>query len=504
MPTAHVPRLMRDESLLQMAWCAMLIVVVLAGAFGMQRYFDDWMFLLNAADAIDHGRVLAFVGSPVGQHWSPLWNAIEAINVRLAGWESDTLIRTLDAIILAGACVWFCRLASRLGCSPLAASVGVGVVALHHVNAAAVYSFDTYSQCFADLITWIVAGHVLAVVVTAGRSLRTNDGIWLMLLMTLGLLAKEQALATTASVLWLTAVALTDRNAAAHRRALTTLAIVTLAIATAFALSRRAAGVVFDASGPLRLCVGCAPRNIVVLLGLLLLPVRSLMVMDAWRATPMDTGRLIAATVATMAVGTFLLGAMTRARRTGEWRRLVAIVGLVFAACLPTSLLGHVGELYAHTAVFWFALLCADAVDGWRTGARWVSWHTVAVVGYLVSLGTGLRANLADMRENGRRATSWLAAYAQAVERVPDGAVVLVHGARPQKADGDYSLYRLTTPEYLMLELPPVLEHRVGDRIRIFVEWAADAADRHPDRDYPPGGTYDLWRRGDRIVIERR
>jgi hypothetical protein len=473
-----------------------------AGSFGLHRYFDDWMFPINAAQAAANGGVSAFIRSPVGHHWSPLWNALEVLNVRIAGGESDIAIRLLTVVIGACACWWFWRVAGALRLSAKAAMLGIAVLVLHHVNAAAVYSFDTYSQVIADFATWIVAGRLLVIVATDERRLHALEAAALAAATAVALLVKEQALAATASVLWLAVVAVA--RSPEHRKIFSTLCVWIVAIAATFAFMRRAAGIPFSSTGAFRLCVACAPRNIATLLGLLVLPVRSVAIYDALRDVSSVSARLLVAAAACTSVMlvAVLGGALARADTPPTRLRQIAIGGLLIASCFPTAVLAHVGELYAHTAVFWFALLCAEAFDVWSATTRRRGWVEAGSLAYALLLAIGLRLNLADMRANGERAERWLREYANAIGGLPDGAVVLVHGRVPHRNAADFGLYRLTNPEYLMLELPTVLEERAGRHVRVVPEWNAGAQD--PGWALTEGPIYDAWRHGDDITVARR
>jgi hypothetical protein len=484
------------------------LLVVFAGSFGLHRYFDDWVFPVNAADALARGDTLAFVALPVGHHWSPIWNALEATNVAVAGWSSDVLIRTLTVLALVGACGWLCVVARALGCSTTATAVAVGVLALHHVNAAALYSFDTYSQCIADLLTWIVAGRLLVITCATDRASRLSIGEAGVLagLVALGLMTKEQALAAAACVLWLAIFHFAQERTADRRVDEGPILFACAGVVVAsgvFALARRATGIQFATDGAFSFCLRCAPLNTATLVGLVFLPVRSLFVFDAWRSASTIAGRvqLASAGAAAAALTIALMVGLVRAQTVEARRCHAATAGLLVASCFPTMVLAHVGELYAHTAVFWFALLSGQALDGWHGTQRVRRLSGAVALVYLASLAVGLRANLADMRASGNRAALWLDRYAVALADVPSGAVAFVRGEEPRKRPGDYGLYRLTDPEYLMLELPEVLEHRTGGRFHVVAEWSEDPG--YVRRALGQGPIYDVRRVGDGISVVR-
>ena len=135
-------------------------------------------------------------------------------------------------------------------------------------------------------------------------------------------------------------------------------------------------------------------------------------------------------------------------------RRATLIFGLAVVTLFPTALLARVGELHAHTVVFWFAALVAIAVDGWMTRVPTDRTRLVAglAVVYVAALAIALRIDLGEMRATGERSASLLSAFRTAARDLPSGSVVRVRGLENVKAPGDYSLYRLTTPGMLLSE----------------------------------------------------
>ena len=119
--------------------------------------------------------------------------------------------------------------------------------------------------------------------------------------------------------------------------------------------------------------------------------------------------------------------------------------------CLSSAL---VTELYVHTALFWFALVVAMSAEGWfRASTGQGSARLLvgsALVLYVMTITAGLRANLADMRASGERSRLWRTRIQAALATVPRGSVVVLRGLFLVKAPGDYGLYRVSAPGYLL------------------------------------------------------
>ncbi len=438
----------------RVAWAALLSAAAFAGSFGLHPFYDDWVVPSHAATALATGTVGEFLASFTGYHWSPAWNLAALINVRFAGLHDDILIRSFTLAVYLASLFWFARLAPAFGASGPAVTVALGVLGLHHVRAAALYSFDTYSQVAVDLASWVSAGMAYLALI-GGAGPRDARLVWAVAIALLALLMKEQALAGVACLLGLTVWAWWSAREPADRRRALVLATV-LALGTlAFAAARHAAGARFDDAGVHALCLSCIPANMGLLAAAVVLPFRTLWVVDAWRAMPHDA---IALVVAGGAAAVLVAGVASGCRR--QWsaggRRQVGVALCFFfflLAGVPVVALGRVGELHAHTLVFWFAMLVAIAATHWQRALATV-WQrgmaAVVCIAYLASLGTGLRANLGDMRETGARAGLWRARFESAARDLPPGSTVLV-GGQPERAPGDYSLYRMTSPEDLVL-----------------------------------------------------
>jgi len=460
---------------------AILLYVAFANSFGLYRFFDDWSFPTDAASALASGRTWSFIRGANGRHWAPLWNALVIANVSLVGWESDLAIRTFTVALQCAALLWFVALARALKASRGATLVGLGVLGLHHVSAVTLYSFDTYSQFGADLVTWVVGG--LALVALSGEQGRGRRYLSLAIgVLPVGLLMKEQAL-SGAAVLLLALVCRAVTGPATERRWHLGAALLVTGGVAAFAAARWSAGSGFEPDGAFRLCVTCAPVNMAFLFGPVVLPVRSLVVMDAWRAVPARIGALLlVALCASLLVIALVAGLRRRLRAGGGTATILTTVAFFLLSGVPVVFLGRVGLLYAHTAVFWWALLVAHATDGWLAPTRHRR-RAVAVVGvvasaYLVMLGVSLRSNLESMRRTSDRAVWWLNAYASEARRVPPGSALLVHIEQRERNAGDYSLLRLTTPEYLVLVTPEALQHRLGPDVTVVLDWEPDEAEQ--------------------------
>jgi hypothetical protein len=453
----------------RVAWGALLCMVTFWGSTGLHRFYDDWSFIAAAALAIEEGGVAPYLVSPVGLHWSPLWNLLALGNFLLVGWDDDRLVRSVALLAQAGALVWFVRVGRLCGVSMTASMFGMAVFALHPVRAAALYSFDTYSQVLVDLGSWVAAGLALQAVV-AGRGLRDRRLAAAVLIPLLCLPLKEQALAGAAAVWCVIVVACartTDRNA---RRRGVWLAGALATGVVAFAVARHDLGVTFTNTEAYRLCLACVPRNIALIGGSLVLPVRTLDVVDAWHGQAWPT-------LALAALGAGLVVAFVRPALQRLDGAIVAI--LLVLAVFPVALLAHVGELYAHTATFWFAMLMAVAADSWGaaagTAARRAALGVAAGV-YLVGLGTGLRANLAEIRHTGELAATWRERYDTAVAPLPEGSVLLVRTPWPVRNPGDYSLYRLTSPDFVMTMWAWVRRTPADRRLEVIFEWSGDTS----------------------------
>lgn len=437
------------------------VIVALAfwRAFGLWRFYDDWVFVGEAHHALATRAIASFIWLPLGQHWSPLWHAFEMLNLWSAGWSSDWLIRGTIALMVLAGLVLLGRLASRLGASPLATSVAMCILGFHHLNAVAYYSFDTYSQVGADLCSWVVVSLFLTFGLSR-RPLSARSLVTAVVLYAPSLLIKEQALSALAGailvVLWFTWIEPLEPR---RLRMLWTALSVMFGWSIAFTLLRRTVGVPISATGAFQLCPACVPGNIGLMLGGLLLPFRT---MTAYLALINPTAQIGWVLIAAVGVSTVLAAAIFGLsswwRTNHDRQRLVLLVALVVASLFPTALLTHVGELYAHTALFWFSMVMALVVDGWRARVaaappsvrRLPTLAAVVTVAYVAMLFAGLRGNLGEMRATGERVRSLQIAFNRAVGAVSAGTVVVVRGLEEAKGSLDYSLYRLTTSGMLL------------------------------------------------------
>jgi hypothetical protein len=217
--------------------------------------------------------------------------------------------------------------------------------------------------------------------------------------------------------------------------------------------------------------------NIAELGAAVMLPVRTLVALDAARSAPPAIGRLAAVGSATACVAAAVAaGNVVRARGGRDAARALALVVCAAAASFfPVALLFHVGELYAHTALFWFAVLAAFAVDGlWIALRRARAAVLVCAAAYLVGIAAGQRANLSEMRATGERARAWLARIDDRLRPVPDGGFVLIAASGEYKAPFDYGLYRVTTPQVLVLTglSPYPVRAAMRDRVAVYLDFA--------------------------------
>lgn len=462
----------RDRTLLIAASAA--VIIVFAPAFGLFRFHDDWIFVDLAAVAVRNHHVVAFIAHPISQHWSPIWHALEVANFRLAGWESDWFIRSLNAIAVLASLLLCARLLRAAGLSTMACLAGVSVLAFHPATAAARFSFDTYSQVISDLMVWSL-GAILAVRLMRDEALPMRTVAGAAVLFAAGLLLKEQTLGALVVVVLMLACARRWSRVPIEAPAVTLVGVL-VAEAVAFAIARRMVGVQFAAEGAFRLCLSCAPVNVAELAAAVLLPVRTLVLYDAVFASPRHPGIAAAAIAAAGGVAALAAAAVWRARAGVDRRsRLALLVACGYiGSWFPVALLGHVGELYADTGVFWMAMLVAIAVDEIRDRAA-VSARmalSAGAVAFAAILLGGLRANLADMRATGVRASVWLARVHRALAPLPDGAMVVVHPPEPFKAPGDYGLYRLTVPSVLVVTglSPASIRYAAGGRLDVVTE----------------------------------
>jgi hypothetical protein len=79
---------------------------------------------------------------------------------------------------------------------------------------------------------------------------------------------------------------------------------------------------------------------------------------------------------------------------------------------------------------------------------------------------------------------------------------LLVHIEQRDRNAGDYSLLRLTTPEYLVLVTPEALQHRLGQDVTVVLDWEPDEAEQVMTEAAARGkGAYAIQRHGDRLEL---
>lgn len=435
-----------------------VVIVALAfwRAFGLWRFYDDWVFVDAANHALVTGTVASFIWEPLGQHWSPLWKAFDIFNLWAVGWQSDWLVRGLVVATVFAALTLCGRLASRFGASAIAAALAMTVLGLHHLNAAAYYSFDTYPHVAVDLCSWIVVTLLVMFGFDSDRA-SSRKVVAAVAIYAVSLFIKEQGLSglagATVVVLWWTWVGAPERW---RLKALWTVWGALLAWTVAFSLVRYVVGTPIYADGPYSLCLRCVPGNVGLMLGGLVVPVRTMTAYFALLDPAADLAAFVTTILGASAIAAAILVGLSGWLDKKENRqRALLVTALTVSSFFPTALLSHVGEIYPHTALFWFAILVGLAFDGWRARVRSTSpamrrLLTAAAVTYGAMLFVGLRANLADMRATGERARLLQTAFNHGVRGVAAGTTVVVRGLDPIKAPSDYSLYRLTTPGMLL------------------------------------------------------
>jgi hypothetical protein len=213
-------------------------------------------------------------------------------------------------------------------------------------------------------------------------------------------------------------------------------------------------------------------------LGLALItPLSTLVWFDALRAQPLQIARLVAAAgLSLLLLSLLLAGAIMRRRRCPEdTRAFWMLVGAIIVSWYPVSIMAHIGELYVHSSLFWFALLVGYATDGW---ARWLGRKrpvrlvalALGIVVYCACLAYGLRSNLGEIRATAERAAVWMARFDKALSAVPAGSRVLIYNQHPDRGERDYGLYRITTVQYLMLTdmSRPVLSYLTAASVHFY------------------------------------
>jgi hypothetical protein len=58
-----------------------VVAAAFAGGFGLYPFYDDWMYLSAAGDALASGRGAEFVWQPFFPHWSPISFSFELLSV---------------------------------------------------------------------------------------------------------------------------------------------------------------------------------------------------------------------------------------------------------------------------------------------------------------------------------------------------------------------------------------------------------------------------------------
>jgi hypothetical protein len=416
----------------QIALLAATLVLLFANSFGLHRAGDDWLAVAFAMDAVATGEPYAQITQPFTHHWSPLWYAFEIANYQLVGWHSDTLIRVFVMVCVLLSVIAFVWIARRLGLSPTSISVGIAVLLLHPIAAAAYYSFDCYSHVAADTLVW--SSTALLISVGVGLSDR-RAAATAVVLFVVALLFKEQALAGALNAL---IIALWFRH-----RTVGVAAGAMVAVSVVFAFARAGAGLWFETEGPFAMCVACVPANVATLVAGSLIPVPASDVYIAFREGNWLAPSLIFGSIALISTATLLgLGVAKwhRARRP----HAALIVLLLLAATFPVAILADIGELYTHSLLFWLAILAAMA---WDAAAP----PLLFAEGFAFVLLIGLFFNLADMRATGHRAAGTLAATHAALATVPADAGIVLHGFDETPSSHEYGLIRIHAPGRLIL-----------------------------------------------------
>jgi hypothetical protein len=179
----------------------------------------------------------------------------------------------------------------------------------------------------------------------------------------------------------------------------------------------------------------------------------------------------------------------------------------------PVSIMAHVGELYVHTSLFWFALLVGYAADGWamwrkQGRPRRVVALTLAITAYCVCLGYGLRSNLREIHATAERTAVWLERFDEALTAVPAGSRVLIYNHNPDRGDRDYGLYRVTSVQSLLLaEMSrPALSYLTDATVQFYQVSGRDDPD--PAQVFPPAAAdtpvYELHIRDEVIKVQRK
>ena len=491
------------------------LLVAYIGGFGLHRFADDWSYVYRASKAVN-GNMIGFIFGPWYQlHWSPLHHATEALNFNLAGWKSDWFIRSFTVFmhVLSLVAAWLAIRRMRFGVFGAVATIGV--MGFHHTQAMAIYAFDTYSQCAADTIGWLGA-------LAFWRSLyerqpwRSKSYWCALVLLLIALLFKEVALA--AAGVYVIFAIVHFAQAGEYRRWLQSVlqtCLPVIGITVGFALIRALFSLFLPKFGPAMFSPSSAPANMAQLGLALISPLRTLEWFDTLKAQPIQITRLVlAAFLSILLLSVLLAGAIVRMRRCPEYTRTFwMLAGAMIVSWYPFSIMAHVSELYVHTSLFWFALLVGYAADGWamwlqRGRPMLVVALTLSIVAYCVCLGYGLRLNLRDMRATGERAAIWMERFDDALSAVPSESRVLIYNHNPASGDRDYSAYRDTTVQSLLLsEMPPpalrflkhstvhfyqVLGQEEPDYTKVFPAAAADTS------------VYELHIRDDVIKVNRK
>lgn len=492
----------------------LLTAVAFIGAFGLYRFHDDWTFAYKAQAALAKGRPLDFILYPLEQHWSPLWHLTETINARLAGWESDAFIRGFVLATFLGSLALLMKFTRWLGLTTVGTCAALVTFGVHPISAVARYSFDCYSQCAADLLAWAAAALlVMKILPGDGSEVRKKSLPWFFVLLAVGLLFKEQALTGFAVSAWFLAVAFYRSGSGKVRRASILILAGLFLLAGAFTLTRFLAGVSTQMSGPFHISPLHAPANTVILIGGQVSPVPLLYWFDALRAQPREVGLLALYAVLSLSTLAYLLtGLFFRWKYLPEKRfQLALVVGALIFSGFPAALLAHVGELYAHSGLFWFAGIMALATEGWRIRVQGKIGHRLigaAVIALGIVMAIGLRGLMGEMRLTGERAKQWLTRINDNLAPLPAGSFVVVDADEPAKPPTDHNVIRLTRPQYLILtgirpwslrwvtnESKTVVVRQAIDEME---SWRQELANRQREN-----MAYRLWLTGNEVYLHR-
>jgi hypothetical protein len=463
----------------------LLAFVAFYRSFGLYRFHDGWTFVYRAHAALANAHALQFMLRPFDQHWSPLWHLTEMVNCALAGWESDTFIRLLTLLTYIGSLSVFVLISRRFEVSNAAVLAGLVIVGLHPTSAVTLYSFACYSQCVADLLSWGAALlFIYGLPIDSPGELRPGP-IWGgVAILAVALLFKEQALAGLAVNSWLLALAFLKNGGRKERAAILTAFAALVAVGTVFAAIRAGAGTPMQFSGAFHVSPAHIPGSASMLFGALLSPVPLLFWRDALHSSgPVRTVHILLYGALCVGVCTYLAAGIIRSWKAGDRPRLhvTLVSGALVLSWFPAAMLAHVGELYVHSGLMWFALMVALVTDMFLKGPSRLlrrSLMGLFLIWAVVS-ATNLRSLLGEVRATGERSRTWLERIGTELAHLPNGSLVVIDADGDAKPAFDYGLYRLSRPQYLVLTgiRPWAVRWVVNDRLTAVLREAVDDTD---------------------------